>query len=205
MKQFLLFILLLNISICVNAQTETYFIDWSFDSNPSATGDANSNRTVEVGDTVTWIWYADGVHNVVSEPDATESFDSGLEGPGFEFSYTFTLEGVNDYVCTPHSGNMFGTITVVPDGSLNTENFTTLESFKLFPNPAKNQLNISFDRQISEKIDIKIYNTLGQKVRQLKTNSGISVDLDISDLNSGLYLVKLTQAENSVTKRLIIE
>lgn len=205
MKNYLLYTLLIT-AFCVNAQTtETYNIDWSFGSNPDAEGDANADRTIEVGDTVIWTWYADGFHNVVSDDDATETFESALMGPESTFSYTFTEVGTNGYVCTPHSGNMFGTITVVPDGSLNTEDFTALENFKIFPNPATDTFTISFEGQLSKRTDVKIYNTLGQKVRQIQVNSGINLDLDISNLNSGLYLVKIAQAENSVTKRLMIK
>ena len=88
MKKILLITLSFYI-ISANAQTETYNIDWSFGSNPSASGDANSNRTIEEGDTVIWNWYANGNHNVVSNADATESFSSPLQGPGSTFSYTF--------------------------------------------------------------------------------------------------------------------
>ncbi len=56
----LLFILLFVFSVSVKAQV-TVNIDWSFGSTPSASGAANSSRTIEVGDTVTWNWYATGI------------------------------------------------------------------------------------------------------------------------------------------------
>ena len=60
------FIFLLMFSMSIAAQTENITIDWSFNSTPSATGNANSSRTIEVGDTVTWNWYSGGSHNVKS-------------------------------------------------------------------------------------------------------------------------------------------
>lgn len=205
MKKTLLFILLVNISICVEAQTETYFIDWSFGSNPSASGDANADRTIEVGDTVTWIWYADGNHNVVSNSDATESFASELLGPGSEFSYTFTQVGDNGYVCTPHSGNMFGTITVVPDGTLSTEDFASFEDIKLYPNPVKDQFSINFGGVIERNIEVEIFNALGQLVKTFERKAELNMSFDISEFNSGLHLVKISQGKTSVTKRLLIQ
>lgn len=205
MKKYLLICLTFSFTILSQAQTETYFIDWSFGSNPSATGDANANRTVEEGDTVTWNWYATGSHNVVSQPNATESFSSALQGPGSTFSYTFTQVGTNDYVCTPHSGNMFGTITVVPEGTLNTQEFSSIENVVLYPNPATEILNLNIDRAFSETLEITIYNTLGQKVKTFKNVSSSDLNLDISDLNTGLYLLRIEESGVSVTKRLMVK
>ena len=96
-------ILFLMFAMGLVAQTNTVTIDWSFNSTPSATGDSNASRTIEVGDTVTWNWYATGTHNVKSNDSANETFESGYLGYMEDtFSYTFTSEGSNDYVCTPH-------------------------------------------------------------------------------------------------------
>ena len=72
----LLFILCIGLSLSLSAQVETITIDWSFNSIPGASGDANSSRTIEVGDTVQWNWYASGSHNVVSSSGSTETFNS---------------------------------------------------------------------------------------------------------------------------------
>lgn len=94
----------------VAQSTETITIDWSFNSTPSAISDANSSRTIEVGDTIIWDWYSGGNHNLVSNIGSNESFNSGsLQGSGTTFSKIFNSTGASDYVCSPHSGNMFGT------------------------------------------------------------------------------------------------
>ena len=204
MKKITLIYLLFFAALAMNAQTETYFIDWSFNSTPTAEGDANSSRTVEVGDTVTWVWYANGVHNVSSEAEATESFESEFLGQGSEFSYTFTEVGTNPYVCTPHSFNMFGTITVVPDGSLSTENFSVLDNLSLYPNPADDFVYLKMNGNSTSTIDIAVYNTLGQKLMEFKKSASDNLNLNLSELNSGIYFLKFKEGENSVTKRLII-
>jgi len=205
MKKTLLFILCLNITFFVKAQTETYTIDWSFGSNPSAQGNANASRTIEEGDTVIWNWYANGTHNVVSEADATESFDSGLLGPGSTFSYTFTQIGTNDYVCTPHSGNMFGTITVVPEGSLNTDTFTFDEAISIYPNPSSNQIYLDYKAMYNDALSITIINTIGQVVKTVEDYSSSDQAINIADLDSGLYIIRIAQDSEFVTKKLIVE
>ena len=96
------FIFILMFSMSIAAQTETVTIDWGRNSTPSAAGNANSSRTIEVGDTVTWNWYSSGDHNVKSNTSANESFESQFFGNGGTFSYTFTSIGTNDYICQPH-------------------------------------------------------------------------------------------------------
>jgi surface protein len=86
----------------------TYQLEWGFNING-----VDASLTIEPGDTVEWIWIDTGQHNVVNTANAVETFDSGLlQGVGTIFSHTFTEIGVNDYHCTPHNDNMFGTITV---------------------------------------------------------------------------------------------
>ena len=111
MKTKLLFSFLF-ISLLVGAQT-THELGWG---NTGA--DANQQLTINVGDTVEWTW-GYGTHNLVST-SGVETFDSGYESSGFVWSHTFTLVGSTNYVCSPHAGNMYGTITATaaPSSSL---------------------------------------------------------------------------------------
>ena len=90
-------------SLWLWAQT-THQLSWGNDGS-----DAGQALTIEVGDTVEWTWGA-GTHNLVST-SGVETFDSGYESSGFVWSHTFTVVGSTDYVCSPHAGNMYGTIT----------------------------------------------------------------------------------------------
>ena len=92
------------ISLCVGAQT-THQLGWG-----NTGSDANQQITIEVGDTVEWTW-GSGTHNLVTT-SGTESLDSGYEAAGYVYSYTFNEVGATDYICTPHAGNMYGTVTV---------------------------------------------------------------------------------------------
>ena len=103
-----MFLLFSLFSVSGMTAQQTYTLDWGFNINGE-----NASLTIETGDTVQWIWVDGGGHSVTSTPSSQESFDSGiLQGAGSTYSYTFTQEGVNEYVCTPHSATMFGTITV---------------------------------------------------------------------------------------------
>jgi len=73
------------------------------------------NVTINVGDTVEWIWDCD-THSANSgtpgNPDGL--FDSGVLNTGATFSYTFLTAGTFPFFCTPHGlcCGMVGSVTV---------------------------------------------------------------------------------------------
>lgn len=72
-------------------------------------------------------------------------------------------------------------------------------NFKIFPNPAKNVLNITLEDNLKlERADI--YNNLGQIIRTSYTSV-----VDISDISSGMYFVEVTTNHGKATKKLIIK
>lgn len=199
----LLFTILTLATINLSAQTETVTIDWSFGSNSDvmpATAATNTDRTIEVGDTVVWNYYATGNHTVTSEAGSTEAWDSGLiaSGTGVTYSKTFTAVGTNAYVCTPHNGNMYGTITVVADGTLSAPQFDVPTKFSIFPNPSSDVMNINIPMLTDEGLKLEIFNVLGKKVYTQQL-SKLSSSVNIAKWNSGLYLVRLTSPDQDIT------
>lgn len=57
--------------------------------------------TIKPGDTVKWEWEASLPHDVVSDDDAPEAYNSELITEG-EYSYTYEEAGTYGYHCTPH-------------------------------------------------------------------------------------------------------
>ena len=64
-----------------------------------------SSMTVEVGDTVTWVWDGRAQHNVVGDGFQSADQNSGT------FEHTFDRPGTFRYECTIHPG-MEGSVTV---------------------------------------------------------------------------------------------
>jgi hypothetical protein len=78
------------------------------------------------------------------------------------------------------------------DASLSTNSFNSA-AFSYYPNPVKNTLNLSYSENIS---DVSVYNLLGQQVIAKAINANQS-QIDMSNLSSGAYMVKVT-ANNQV-------
>ncbi|WP_298238456.1 T9SS type A sorting domain-containing protein [uncultured Algibacter sp.] len=75
------------------------------------------------------------------------------------------------------------------------------QSFKLYPNPTSlGYINIASKNQSSLKISV--LDVLG---KQISSESIKSSKLDVSHLKSGLYLLKIEQEGNVITKKLVIQ
>ena len=86
--------------------------------------------------------------------------------------------------------------------------FSALEIIELFPNPASDQLNISYNLNASTKIRISILDKIGRTIIESKSESknvGNHIStIDIKHFAKGAYLVQLQTNRSMVTKRFII-
>lgn len=89
------------------------------------------------------------------------------------------------------------------DVTLSVEDFE-LNSISMFPNPAKNQVNLLWDK--AEQVSVKVYNSLGKLMYYSKKQNLLdALSIDTSRYNSGLYFVSVNSLNGVVTKKLIIE
>ncbi len=73
--------------------------------------------------------------------------------------------------------------------------------FKIYPTPAKNVLNIHFKNQI-ELSSIQVYNIMGQLV-QVITNAKNINSIDVSELKSGNYFLKMITNQGTSSVRFV--
>lgn len=81
-------------------------------------------------------------------------------------------------------------------------------SFKLYPNPADDRLNIYFDQDGSSETRIEIMDLTGKIVYKdvIGQFSGAYYNsIDVSDLPGGLYLVRISTGKETVNKKFIKE
>lgn len=190
MKNVTLFLAALLTVAVMNAQT-TYNLDWAVGINGP-----DASLTIETGDTVEWTWTDALPHSVTSLAGSAETFDSGIiTGLGNVYSYTFTVEGVNDYDCVVHS-NMFGTITVEQALSID-DKFAVNVNY--FPNPVTNNLTVT---SLISLDSYQVYDILGKQVQSGKLNAHV-VDVDMSQLKTGVYFVKVQSGELEKTMKVV--
>lgn len=91
-----------------------------------------------------------------------------------------------------------GFTLVIDPAVLATQDFD-VNSLAMYPNPARDRITVASDKDpISE---VSIYNVLGQKVLSFRFDQTLSKELDISSLNSGIYLVNIN---NITSKKLVV-
>ncbi|WP_296316212.1 T9SS type A sorting domain-containing protein, partial [Winogradskyella sp. UBA3174] len=70
----------------------------------------------------------------------------------------------------------------------------------IYPNPTKTGA-VTISSLNNDVINIRVYDLLGKQVKnEILTNN----TLNVSDLNTGVYIIKLTRNNATVTKKLVI-
>ncbi|MCI2228630.1 T9SS type A sorting domain-containing protein [Polaribacter sp. MSW13] len=77
-----------------------------------------------------------------------------------------------------------------------------IEGFTTYPNPITNH-TFTVATSTSDKKEVVIFNVLGKKVFSA-TFTGLKKDLDVSTINSGIYILKVTENGKTATKKLVI-
>ncbi|WP_178988925.1 T9SS type A sorting domain-containing protein [Winogradskyella schleiferi] len=75
------------------------------------------------------------------------------------------------------------------------------ESFKISPNPSKNKLNIKLPRT-SDNMILEVFDVLGKRIHK-STITQLEASVDVSGWKTGVYLVKVSDENESQTKRFI--
>ena len=78
----------------------------------------------------------------------------------------------------------------------------SLTGLSIYPNPLKNKLNISFNAT-SENVVIELYSLLGHIVFLEKYNNIKSIEIPLETLNKGLYFIKISLGNKTITKKLV--
>jgi hypothetical protein len=90
------------------------------------------------------------------------------------------------------------------DGQNGVFEVNATKSLELYPNPAQNTVTLALPNSISENGIVEIYNLQGQLVTTKSNASGDTV-INTSNLNEGVYIVKVLINNEFYTSRLIIK
>ncbi len=85
----------------------------------------------------------------------------------------------------------------VEDASGSIDNFILNEAVSMYPNPVERYLTIRSNFPITR---VMVYSLLGDQVKDVRNNFS---RIDLRDLNSGIYMIKVYSNQFFVTKKLI--
>jgi len=164
----------------------------------------------------------------VTGPDGTEYFPWVLDVDNFTSDATTGDNDVDNVekidIPNPMPGSY--TITVTHEGNLflNMQKYTLIVSggedqtfstgdikitdLSITPNPAEDIITLSFlnDNGVGNEISVGVFNMLGQEVKSesYAASANFTKQINISELTSGIYLVRVNNGAATTTKKLIV-
>jgi 1,4-alpha-glucan branching enzyme len=108
-----------------------------------------------------------------------------------------TTYSANTITLQPGEFKIFGN----QQSTLSTENITLVDDIlKVYPNPTSSNFYLSKD-----VLEVSVFDITGKQVKQFTNNVVKSNSFSVTDLNTGIYFVKIKENDNKIsTKKLII-
>jgi len=138
------------------------------------------------------------------------TYDAGTEeGTNYDTSNPDTIpqEDITSLVnVAPFNDKKVGTLTINLEAVLNIPSSDFKSGITLSPNPTSG--SISIHNKTTEPLDnLKFYDVIGKLVKSVNVNSThTKTQLNLEDLNSGIYLVKVTSIYGKTAlKKLVIK
>ncbi|MBU2922618.1 proprotein convertase P-domain-containing protein [Winogradskyella psychrotolerans] len=95
-------------------------------------------------------------------------------------------------------------LCVLPLLSVNEVTFNS--DLNIYPNPNNGTFNITMRNPISNKVDIEVYDINGRRIFEKRFNSTQIVDeqINLSQIQSGIYLVKVKDGNHQIIKKIVV-
>lgn len=137
----------------------------------------------------------------------TYAYGWGSCGDGCDFKsyWTFKVSTADckvEYV--GHTGYALGTGTGTNTVGIK-ENKQAFDGVMLYPNPAGGKLYINTAIHLNATAEVEITNTLGQLVLKASLNESATPEIDVHTLKTGIYYLKLQDADGYRTLKFIKE
>ncbi len=126
-----------------------------------------------------------------------KGYVTGLSGPTscrLGFRYYVTNGGFAGANSSTIGIDSFLIVRFPPDLGINENDLNV--GIKLYPNPARDNVNISISKSGNYQVDI--YSVLGQKVQSFKTET--SKNIEVSNLSKGLYTIRVIEIQSGKYK-----
>ncbi|MEZ4938163.1 MAG: T9SS type A sorting domain-containing protein [Crocinitomicaceae bacterium] len=148
-----------------------------------------------------------GTYNNVLRVKIVEDYEDSYQGTPIYMTlntiYMFYLEGQHSPILALTHSNTAGQSTYYGnymDNPVLGTNTIEEENLKIYPNPVKEVLNFSIPQTIESNYNVEIYSMTGQQV--LNYSKPIST-VDVSDFDSGVYLVILTNGDTVIREKIV--
>lgn len=182
---------------------------WEFYDSDSGLLAATILETFVDSDTNIWFGTESGLSILTKEGWYKYTIEEGLINPVIKtiaedykgFVWVGTNGGIERF------NNIPGILVEGPSSIAEIRNNLTLD-FDFYPNPATTHINLKPGKNSSEQsVQVQIFNLQGVKFFEIKdftTHELLPVDLEANGIGEGVWVIKVTQGNMSVSKTLIV-
>jgi len=117
--------------------------------------------------------------------------------------YSMCFPNINTGFACGHNGTILKLDTENPTNEITSEN-TSSVSLSIYPNPAKETINIATNHPVNERCMINIYNMLGDVIFSEKLNQA-KIQINIRNFSTGIYMVEIKGDDWVEKQKLIIQ
>jgi hypothetical protein len=118
-----------------------------------------------------------------------DDFGDGICCQYGQGSYTLTTSN-GQIIATGGAFGAFEKTTFGIDLTMSNEDFL-LKNISLYPNPTQNLVTIGIQNGVSLPENVTIFNTVGQTIMSRNIQQKSDLTLDVSQLNTGIYFVRM--------------
>jgi thiol-disulfide isomerase/thioredoxin len=139
---------------------------------------------------------------------------SVVDGQTVSHTFTYTIPSTSDInnmnivpvLLSQTAAGVIGVSEISVSQALSVEEVSGIDSIKIYPNPAKDNINIAFEASNGD-YNISVTDMLGRTVLT-KSFEGLfgnqTLQLPVSDLNSGYYLITIKDGQSSYSSKFIV-
>jgi PKD repeat protein len=122
-------------------------------------------------------------------------------------THAYAVNGTYTVVLTAINGNCTDTTVFIVDVTVGLNELVSGSNLSIFPNPANETVNVSFEQNTNDLIQIELIDATGRIIAQessleIGTNN---VSFEVTNLSSGFYTVRLTNSNGSENQKLMIQ
>ncbi|NDI98007.1 T9SS type A sorting domain-containing protein [Flavobacterium sp. LaA7.5] len=191
---------------------------------PFAVTSQNTNNIIWVADeqeTITWDVAGTTANNVNTENvnillsiDGGQNFDIVLaENTPNDGSEIITVPAdINSTTCrimVEAAGNIYYAVNSIEIeiSSTNAKDDFGLQSFKLYPNPNNGSFSVAFNSENTNDVNIAVHDMRGREVysNRYKNTGAFTANINLHELQSGIYMVTVTDGDRKAVKKIIVE
>lgn len=127
-----------------------------------------------------------GIGSTLSTEDYCTNINLGLEDL---FLVRFNSDSINNSLITHSQTKCFSDTLFLSQAGI--KKYKNAYNAKIYPNPANENTKLLISSENYEINTAKIFTVLGTEIMDFKINSNIEVNIDLTTLSSGTYLIKI--------------